>query len=279
MPEANQEGAFLFYLLLGGFLTLVLGMLALVLFRRAVRKNMEGAQAADPPVPASGSRRAATAPLVVRVETFPAQPSGIGPSDRPLRRLAAAHAIAGLAFGIVAAFLLLVLSGTEIAPLRFAAVAWSYTWPTVLVLALLVGPGRRTQAEILLCYLGGLAILCFVAWLADTPELSLGAYFSLPGFLSPAVIWGINAVPSAFLLLFLNRAIRAIGPLVIVFTTVALLGSHVALSILANESVMMGAAELAAETGIGGHGVFWGVAALGLLAKQLAGVALCRVPA
>jgi hypothetical protein len=266
MPEANQEGAFLFYLLLGGFLTLVLGMLALVLFRRAVRKNMEGAQAADPPVPASGSRRAATAPLVLRVETFPAQPSGIGPSDRPLRRLAAAHAIAGLAFGIVAAFLLLVLSGTEIAPLRFAAVAWSYTWPTVLVLALLVGPGRRTQAEILLCYLGGLAILCFVAWLADTPELSLGTYFSLPGFLSPAVIWGINAVPSAFLLLFLNRAIRAIGPLVIVFTTVALLGSHVALSILANESVMMGAAELAAETGIGGHGVFWGVAALGLLA-------------
>src|SRR4029450_2467281 len=59
MPEANQEGAFFFYLLLGGFLTLVLGRLALVLFRRAVRKNMEGAQAADPPVPASGSRRAA----------------------------------------------------------------------------------------------------------------------------------------------------------------------------------------------------------------------------
>jgi hypothetical protein len=263
MTDANQEGAFLFYLLLGGFLTLVFGILALVLFRRAVRKNMQSALPADPLVATSGLRRPASAPLVLRVETLSAQPNGTGPSDWPLGRLAAAHAIAGLSFGIVAALLLLVLSGTEIAPLRFAAVAWSYTWPTVLVLALLVGPGRRTQAAIVLCYAGGLVILCLAAWLADTPELNVGAFFSLPGFLSPA---DINAVPSVFLLLFLNRAIRAIGPLVIVFTTVALLGSHVALSILANESVMMGAAELAGETGIGGHGLFWGVATLGLLA-------------
>jgi hypothetical protein len=266
MTDANQEGAFLFYLLLGGFLTFALGILALVLFRRAVRRNMQGAVLADPPVAASGSRRPARAPLVLRVETLSAPPSGMGPSDRPLGRLAAAHAIAGLSFGTVAALLLLVLSGTEIAPLRFAAVAWSYTWPTVLVLALLVGPDRRTQAAIVLCYLGGLVILCLAAWLTGTPELNVGALFSIPGFLSPALIWGINALPSAFLLLFLNRAIRAIGPLVIVFTTVALLGSHVALSILAVESVMMGAAGLAADTGIGGHGVFWGVALLGLLA-------------
>jgi hypothetical protein len=249
MTDANQEGAFLFYLLLGGFLTFVLGILALVLFRRAVRRNMQGAQAADPPVAASGSRRPARAPLVLRVETLSAPPSGMGPSDRPLGRLAAAHAIAGLSFGIVAALLLLVRSGTELDPLRFAAVAWAFTWPTVLVLALLVGPDRRTQAKILLCYAGGLAILCFAARL-----------------LAPALVWGLYAAPSAFLLLFLNRAIRAIGPLVIVFTTVALLGSHVALSILAVESVLMGAAGLAADTGIGGHGVFWGVALLGLLA-------------
>jgi hypothetical protein len=269
MAEANQDGAFLFYLLLGGFLTFVLGVLALVLFRRAVRKNMAGARAADPPVAASGSRRAATRPLILRVENLSARPSGTGRvrSERSaLARLAAAHAIAGLTFGIVAALLLLVLSGTELLPLRFAAVAWSFTWPTALVLALLVGPDRRTQAEILLGYAGGLAMLCFIAWLADTPELSLGPYLSLPGLLSPAVIWALNAAPSTFLLLFINRAIRAIGPLVIVFTTVALLGSHVALSILANESVMRGAAELAAGTGIGGHGVFWGVAILGLLA-------------
>jgi hypothetical protein len=244
-----MAGAFVFYLVLGGLLTSGLGVLALVLFRRAVRKNMAGARAADPSVAASGLRRPARAPLVLRVETLSARPSGIGPSDRALGRLAAAHAVAGLSFGIVAALLLLVLSGTELDPLRFAAVAWAFTWPTVLVLALLVGPDRRTQAKILLGYAGGLAILCFAARL-----------------LAPALVWGLYAAPSAFLLLFLNRAIRAIGPLVIVFTMVALLGSHVTLSILEVESVMMGAGNLARETGIGGHGVFWGVAALGLLA-------------
>jgi hypothetical protein len=264
-----HQGAVVFYVVWGGLLTLVLAAVALAVFRRAVARNMEAASgsAAHAAVSDTGPRRAAATPLALRFETPRAAGPTAGPGDRALRRLAFAHAVAGVAFGLVAALLLLLLSGTEIWPLRTAALTWAYTWPVVPVLCLVVGPDRAAQGRILLGYFGGLLLLCALAWLIGAPDLPLAPLgLTLPGLLSPFILWLIHAAPSLFLLLFLNRRVRAVGPLVLVFVLIALVGTHVALSILAIDSVMRAAGEVAVQTGLGGHGVFWTVVLLGLLA-------------
>ena len=123
-----------------------------------------------------------------------------------------AHALAGLAFGVIATLLLLPMSGMEHSCRARSAVVWALAWPTVLVLGLIVGPDRRAQGLIGLGYLGGLLVLSAIAWLRDTPDLPLFGV-TVPGFVQPGVLWAIDALPSLFLLLFLNRTIRAIGPL------------------------------------------------------------------
>ena len=109
------------------------------------------------------------------------------------------------------------------------------------------------------------SILCSIAWLMGISELTI-AGVTVPGFFQPAVIWAIYALPSLYLLLFLNRTIRTIGPLVLVFVFVALIGSHLALTVLTLEPVTKSALELAVAIGIGGVGLFWGVAGLGMIA-------------
>ena len=123
----------------------------------------------------------------------------------------------------------------EFLPVRTTVVVWAYGWPTVLILELLVGRDRRVQGLIVLGYFGVLAVICAaLAAIGGTPPLTR-AGISIPGFLQPAVIWFVEAMPSVFLLLFLNRTIRAIGPLVLLFVFVLLLGSHVALWMLGFE--------------------------------------------
>jgi hypothetical protein len=273
-----SSGAVLFYLIVGAVLTFILGIVALAIFRREVERNMTASsangrsEAAGPP---SRLRRSAAVPIVFQVQNAAAI-SGADPSGRILRQSALVHAISGFAFAIVAALLLLLLNGTELTPLRVAAVAWAYAWPVVLSLSLLVGPDRGTQGRIVLCYLGGLFLLCCAAWFAGTADLSIGAAteapaantggLELPEFLAPAALWLLYATPSLFLLLFLNRTIRNIGPLVLVFVIVALLSTHIALSILAIDSVMRLAGWFGAETGLGAIGVLLTAVPISLLA-------------
>jgi hypothetical protein len=82
----------------------------------------------------------------------------------------------------------------------------------------------------------------------------------------PAVIWLLNAAPSAFLLLFLNRTIRSIGPLVLLFVFVLLLGSHVAMSMLSFDPVLQAAVTVAVALHIDGGAILWIVGAIGMLA-------------
>ena len=269
MPGVFDEGAISFFLIVAGVLTLLVGGIALALLRRALLRNMaaSGAPRADDSTTADERmRRAAAVPLVLAIDRAIAGP-GTGPEAPILRRMALAHVAAGLTFGLLAAILMLDPREGIPSALPLAVVAWPFVWPTVLVLWLLVGPDRRVQFLIFAGYLGGLAILCAIAWLRNTRGMPMPiGDFTLPGFLTPALIWVLYATPSLFLLLFLNGAIRTVGPLVLVFMFVLLLGSNLAISILALEPVMRAALTVALAVGLGGHSVFWGFAGLGALA-------------
>ena len=264
MAELAHEGAIFFNLLVAGVLTFVLGVIAIVLLQRAIRRNMMLAGTAHQPVSdaAQPQRRSAATPLQFEVVQATA---GSDPSGPLIRRHAFAHALAGLAFAITATLLLLPLSGMELLPLRTTVVVWAYAWPTVLVLSMLIGPDRRVQMLILLGYFGVLVILCAIAGLAGTPSLAMLGV-SVPGFLQPAVIWALYAAPSLFLLLFLNRTIRTIGPLVLVFTFVLMLGSHAAIWLMTFEPIQSAVITFIIAAGIGGGAVIWLVHAAGMLA-------------
>ena len=216
MMEFAHDGAIIFNLLVAGVLTLILGVVALLLLQRAILRNMmrAGGHAFTPPAD-ERPRRTADA----RLAFDDAAATGGSMSNRLLWRHAVAHSLAGLAFATVATVLLLRFGGLELLPLRTVVVLWAFAWPTVLILGLLVGRDRRLQATIVLGYLGVLAIICAVAELRGTPPLPMFGV-TVPGFVQPAIIWLLNAAPSAFLLLFLNRTIRSIGPLVLLFVFV-----------------------------------------------------------
>ncbi len=116
----------------------------------------------------------------------------------------------------------------------------------------------------MLGYLGVLAIICAVAELRGTPPLPMFGV-TVPGFVQPAIIWLLNAAPSAFLLLFLNRTIRSIGPLVLLFVFVMLLGSHAATTLMLFDNVRDAVVHVAIALNIDGGSILWIVQAIGAL--------------
>ena len=265
MTETAQDGAIVFDLLAAGVLTLIVGIAALVLLQRAIVRNMTAHGLPRPieaPPQVERERRHAAAALTLAVDASTAEASSA--YREILRRMAIAHIVSGLVFAALATVILLRTSGIELLPLRTAVVIWAYAWPTALVLTLLTGPDRRAQGIILIGYLGVLCLLCTLTWLAGvTPLVVAGVVW--PGIFQPLLLWAIYALPSLFLLLFLNRTIRAIGPLVLVFVFVLMLGTHVALTFLAVPRVADVAVTAAVATGFGGSTLFWSIIALGAL--------------
>ena len=122
-------------------------------------------------------------------------------ASRLLWRHAVAHSVAGLVFAAVSTVLLFRFGGMEFFPLRTTVVIWAHAWPTVLVLGLLVGRDRRLQALIVFGYLGVLALICVSAELRGTEPLPMLRRHRARAIVQPAIIWALNAAPSAFLLL------------------------------------------------------------------------------
>jgi hypothetical protein len=271
MIQLLSQGAVLLVLLYAGALALVLGVLLLVLYRRTVGRLMRSVASAAGPggerEGGGGARRVPAARLTCAVESAEPAPAKLPPGsampvDAALRG-AAIHAAAGAAFGLVATALLFTFSGTGFLPLRTASVAWAYAWPTVLALNLLWGPDRRRQLATVVGYAGVLALLCLWSVFTDSLPTRIGPV-AFPAFANPALIWAIYAAPSAFLLLFLNRTVRAIGPLLLIFAALVFLGRHVALVALGTPIGQQAAYWAFTSTGIGAESLWLAVSGAGL---------------
>lgn len=55
------------------------------------------------------------------------------------------------------------------------------------------------------------------------------ATVTFPAFATPILLWATFAVPSLFPLLFLNRTVRAIGPVLLMFGSVVFVGWSIAI--------------------------------------------------
>ena len=270
VSAALSQGALAFHLLVAGGLTLVLGAVLVRLYRRAVDRAMRvpGQPAPDPP----RMRAAAPPPLEFQIADASA-PDGAGTLSRAARRrfawAAAVYAGAGLAHAAVATVLLFLFAGLDFYPWRTAVVFWALAWPVVLVLNLASGPDRRWQLATVGGYFMVLALLSLGVAASGVQPMVIGG-LSLPAVAQPLMLWLIKAAPGIFLLVFLNRRIRSIGPLLLVMMLVAALGAHAGFLAMHLSGVQRLLVEVALATGIGIATLF--------AAIQLAGFALFMVP-
>jgi hypothetical protein len=271
-----QPGFVAFHLLLAGALTLVLGLVLLVLYRRAVARLMRlssrSASVADV-VPSDRQPAAPAVPLAI--EILDAGPASGGrrplsPTFRGARaamaRAAGVYALGGGVFAAIGTLLHLGFGTFGVLPMRVFVWFWVLAWPTVVTLALLWGPDRRRQATILAAYLGALVLAgLYLEFATDTGVLEPAPGVRLPAVLQPLFLWGLLAAPGAFLLLFLNRRVRAIGPVLLAFMIVAAFGVGVAVLAMDHAPVQRALAVVAVTAGIPIEALFWGVQLVGLI--------------
>ena len=128
--------------------------------------------------------------------------------------------------------------GSFFHPYRFLYLFWTFAWPVVLATTIVTASSRRTRCGVIAGYflvlaaLGALATVVptqaprqwgdvmFPAWSTATPVLAVGLWVTL------------NALPTAAIIAFRHRRVRAVGPLVLGFMTVLTVGVLVVLMAL-----------------------------------------------
>ena len=220
-------GQLSYILIVSALLALVASYLLLRLYRRAVVKSMRRVGRSEilepkgylPPEP---EHRPNDAPLNFHFISGDAQHANreaMSLYRRAIRRrwfAALVHVIAGCCFAaaMTAAF----LSSAKMAflPFRFLLITWANAWPVLIAIDLAVGFRRGKVVGLITYFLIG-GVLGTLS-LAKNPGLTIAELLYL---------WlDFNAPPTILLLIFLNRRIRAVGPLVLVFMILGVTGAN-----------------------------------------------------
>lgn len=299
MQESNQAvvlatGALPSLILVAAILTLPVCLALLTLYRRAVLRSMArtspgereqaetfaggvGERTAGGAVPDTGCELAAAtavpAPTTAPPRALEFEIVGAAPlaAPHPLRAamrrsLQAAsliHVIAGLIYALVltGAWMRFSWDDGGFVLARFLWLLSCYAWPTALTIGLVVATTTRQRLAVGAVYV--LMLFAFAGWgLVRNPSVSA---------LDIAYFWAITNLPATVLLLaFLHRRIRAVGPLVLAFMVVAVIGAQVAVSLAGQNEATMGlAVRIGGALGLDGTQTFWGL--------MLAGAALAGV--
>jgi hypothetical protein len=272
----NLQGQILEIFTIAGPLALVLALSVLHFYRRAVAHEMRNAPlGAAPPTSDKDERGAPRAPLAFSVENLregiDLRPARSSQSWDPSLGAAVVYVAGGLAFGIVATLLVFGFSATEFFPIRTLVAVWAYGWPTVLTLNILWSGDRRRQLTVVAIYAGVIGLCC--VWVAPgsrSAATTIGG-IEFPGFLNPVLFWAIISAPSAYLLLFANRRVRAVGPVILAFTALLPVGSLLAMALLGTPSGLRAAAFLFDATGFGAVAILVATLLAGLVIGAPAG--------
>jgi hypothetical protein len=261
LARSSWPGIFVTAAGMAGALTLVGGWVLLRRYRRRIAELMMASAGGSPAAPLPGEALSPSAAM-----PMPSPGEALAPAAlvvASLRRAVLVQVAAGLAFGAAAAWLMLRADGTEPAPIRMALMTWTWGWPTVLALGLVWNGDRRRRRLAWGAYLAGLFLLCTVIALGDTPPLALFG-LTIPAFFQGLGFWVVSMSYSPFLLLFLNRAVRSIGPVLLAMMLVAMLGSTAAMVAASTPAGMAALASVAEAMGLPAGGA--------LLVPPLAGM-------
>ncbi len=220
-------GQLTFILVLSALLALVASYLILRLYRRAVIKSMRRRSRSEilepkgflPPEPEHKPNDAAlTFTFVMRdaAQTNPGAASLYRSANRRRLLIAGVHTIAGCCFAAAMTAAFLSAGKMAFSPFRFMFITWANAWPAVIAIDLVARLSRRAKLIAAMVYflIGGIV---GAISLAKSPALSIGQLLYL---------WlDFNAPPTVLLAIFLNRRIRALGPMVLVFMILGVTGA------------------------------------------------------
>lgn len=250
-------GALPFVVIAGTVIAFPASLLLLRLYRRAVVRGMRTAAGAAPTTAAPGAGTAAAPGPQLAFAVLGAPPAGQGHASAAAWRAAGVYAaaIAAFAAAMTAAWLL-ATRDAAIGPVKLALLFWTYFWPAVLAANLVASTDGRTRLLVALAYVAVYLPIAGIA-LARSPDLTV---------VQLAQHWLLtNAPPTVLLYAFLARRIRAVGPIVLAFSVLAVLGSQIAVALVgSSEAGMRAAVAAGAVLGLGGRAVFWVTMALGL---------------
>lgn len=236
------DGAALSILLGAIPLAVLLTLLTLFLYRRAVGRAMRAAAGDEAPLPAmppaSPPAQALQIAVVSQSQPLPSPlPANLGASIRSMRRLSLAYALAGLVHATLATAILFWLNDLEFKLFRSLAVGTVFAWPVVAVLMMTATATRRQQGLVVGTYF---LVLLALEIIAESFGLR-----DRPGFGELFVLWAIvMGPPTLVIALLANRAWRSVG-LTALFVSIILLGAYllgfqfVGCAILTTESVAL----------------------------------------
>ena len=246
-------GALPSVLLVGALLALPASLLLLWLYRRAVLRSMHatargGDVTAKVRAAAAGPARALNIAFA-DARSVPDAAPGTRDAMRAPWRAATIYGLGGAAYACVMSVPWTVFTAdTGTGPVKLATFFLTYLWPAVIAAGIVACTTRAARLKLLGAYAGVFALLAVVG-LARSPDLR---------WYDPVLFWLVtNGADTVLLFLFLARPIRAVGPLVVTFTVLALSGSLLAVSVVgASNDSIRAAVEAGALLGLDGLEIF-----------------------
>jgi hypothetical protein len=241
-------------LILSAILALVASYLILRLYRRAVIKSMRRISQSDilepkgylPPEPEHKPHDAPLSLKFVTRDSLKKNPRAAALYHRATRRrwgIALFHAIAGCGFAAVMATAFLSASKIDLSSIRLLFFIWVNAWPVVLAIDLAVGLSRRGRLIAIASYFFVGAVVISNVLHRDL-GLPLGQLLYL---------WlNSNLAATLLLVVFLNRRIRAVGPLVLVFMVLCVAGMILIVSFTGdNHNLLKALSDFSLSIGLG----------------------------
>lgn len=248
-------GALPAVVIISAVLTAIASVFLLRLYQHAVVRAMraqsgDASTAASPSAPPAPSG-AAEKPVLTMIPSpsRPAESSTGGAAYRKamqsLRLLACVYATGGLAYALVLTAAWMITAGGGFYPVRFLWLLSCYAWPVILAVNLIT-PADGVRVAI--AYFAMIVIVGATS-LVSSPDLTIGQL---------VFFWLFAAGPGTVLLLaFLNRRVRAVGPLVLAFMLAAVTGAFVAVNVAgSDERLLRRIVDFGSMLGLGGTAIF-----------------------
>ncbi len=271
---AALTGQSTFTLIVSAALALVASYLILRRFRRAVVKSMQRRSRNElfepkgylPPDP---EHKPNDAPLsfnfITRDAADTSKRAALLYQTLAQRRWRAAliHIIAGGCFAAAMTAAFLSAGKMDFAPFRFVYLTWANAWPAVLAVDLAVGLSRRGRligaaGYFLLGAIIGVVVMVTSPGLTTVQLL----YLWLNG----------NLLATLLLFIFLNRSIRAIGPLMLVLMILAVTGANLIVTLTGNNPKLLKAiSHFALSIRLGPVSTLVALQVIGFVAFAIAG--------
>lgn len=265
----NLPGLILLILIIALPLAFLVSVALLGLYRRAVLRTM-GTRAHVAPtesMPVATStlpQEPPQTPLnIVILDSASSRTASSAPEDlytsllRAPWHAAAIYAVAGLCYALVMTAVFLAATRSGFHPLRFLIPFWYYAWPVVVTVCLVAAATWRTRFIVVTMYFLALVPLVAIARSGN----------SIFNWGQIALLWLLtNFIAAVVLLAFLNRRVRAVGPLVLTFMILAVTGSVLLPFIVGNARRLdLPLIRIGRALGLDGSGVFIGLFILGFL--------------